>query len=237
MKKSVQVCLLLFLTLTGCSKYQYVTLNSDLPKNPKGEVVYETDSLVLRYKVFGQEGPARFFVYNKLQDPLYINWKESGIIIVNNAGGKDSVRLKKEWQEDPIKKEENSVLSVIQPGGFIASYPIHLRKRFIQLSYGKFETKSIGENSIRSQHYQQDNSPLRFRSFLTLSSDKNFSKNILVSNDFWVSEVSETVVDPLEYELYNDRRDKFHISKSNGLGFFGGTMGVLGYVVFMMLDK
>jgi hypothetical protein len=233
--------ILVSLLIFSCTKYQYATLDTDLTKNQKGEVFFENDTVLLRYKFTGADCPAQFQIYNKLDRPLYINWQKSSITLINKGQKADSIVSRKTWLEDTYilnpPAKEIPVTTLIPPGSFAAALPVNLRKRFFHLSYGKFETQNIGENKVRSQKYPKQDSPLKFRSRITLSLTDTFDEKISFSNEFWVAEVTETVLEPETLDLYKDRKDRFYVSKSSGLGAFSGSMGVLGYLMFMALTR
>jgi hypothetical protein len=75
--------LLVFLaaSLGSCSRYQYMTLNSSqLTKNDQHQLVFENDTIRLTYDFNGANGPISVNVYNKTNQPLYVNWKKSALI-------------------------------------------------------------------------------------------------------------------------------------------------------------
>ncbi|MBS1603219.1 MAG: hypothetical protein JST42_11165 [Bacteroidetes bacterium] len=67
--------------LSSCSRYQYMTLNSpQLSKNDEHQFVFENDTIRLTYDFNGSDGPISVNVYNKTNQPLYVNWKKSALI-------------------------------------------------------------------------------------------------------------------------------------------------------------
>jgi len=68
-------------SLSSCSRYQYMTLNSSqLSKNDQHQLVFENDTIRLTYDFSGSNGPISVNVYNKTSQPLYVNWKKSALI-------------------------------------------------------------------------------------------------------------------------------------------------------------
>src|ERR1700744_5157672 len=80
----MRLFILVFLALagiTGCSSYQYMTVDSsELKKNAHRQLTWENDTLKLIYDFNGYGGPIRLYVYNKTSQPLYVNWKKSALI-------------------------------------------------------------------------------------------------------------------------------------------------------------
>src|SRR6187402_1014325 len=67
--------------LTGCMKYQYATVHSNLNQTQNKEFISENDSVKVVYDFNGRDLPVYLTVYNKLDRPLYIDWKISSLII------------------------------------------------------------------------------------------------------------------------------------------------------------
>lgn len=68
-------------SLSSCSRYQYMTLNSSqLNKNDQHQFVFENDTIRLTYDFSGSDGPISVNVYNKTNQPLYVNLKKSALI-------------------------------------------------------------------------------------------------------------------------------------------------------------
>lgn len=88
------------LCLFSCTKYTYVyetqALNSAIIKNDKGFYVYENDTVKIVYSFWSDKGILAFSLYNKLNVPLYINWKRSSF--VQNENKLDY------WREESITK-------------------------------------------------------------------------------------------------------------------------------------
>ena len=80
---------LLFVLLvffTGCSKsyiqvFETKTINTELKDN---YFVHETDSVLVTYSFWEDQGIMSFSVFNKLDKPFYIDWKKSSFIYNDN---------------------------------------------------------------------------------------------------------------------------------------------------------
>src|SRR5258706_7879221 len=72
---------LILLTFSSCASYQYLTLDSpEVQKNNKKEFTWENDTMRLTYNFHGEGGPLSMTVYNKMDKPLFVNWKKSALI-------------------------------------------------------------------------------------------------------------------------------------------------------------
>ena len=70
-----------FIVLSGCSRYQYVYINSDLAHDEKKVYYAENDSVKISYKFEGLNCPVSIGIFNKLPVPLYVDWKRSAVIV------------------------------------------------------------------------------------------------------------------------------------------------------------
>lgn len=69
------------LLLFGCKSYvQVLQTNSSIETDENGVYVYENDSLKISYSFWQEKGLMTFSIYNKLDKPLYIDWKKSSYI-------------------------------------------------------------------------------------------------------------------------------------------------------------
>jgi hypothetical protein len=80
MKKLTLISFLL-LSLTGCIQHIQVfdtaTTNTRLSND---YFVYETDTLLIKYYFWAKNGILAFSVFNKLDKPIYIDWKNSSFV-------------------------------------------------------------------------------------------------------------------------------------------------------------
>lgn len=80
MKKILKI-IILGLILVGCKSYvQVFETNSSIDKDAKGFYVFENDSLKITYSFWKAKGLMTFSIYNKLEKPVYIDWKKSSYI-------------------------------------------------------------------------------------------------------------------------------------------------------------
>ncbi|MCD8263001.1 MAG: hypothetical protein LUD02_01640 [Tannerellaceae bacterium] len=69
--------LVVILFLSSCSSYYYATLDSTDrtgAKNMHGDFVIENDTLTILYSFHGENAPVYVTVYNKLEEPLFVDW-------------------------------------------------------------------------------------------------------------------------------------------------------------------
>lgn len=80
MKQAIFIGLIFFL-LYGCKSYvQVFETNGTNVKKENNFYVFENDSLKITYSFWSQKGLMTFSIFNKLDQPLYIDWKKSSYI-------------------------------------------------------------------------------------------------------------------------------------------------------------
>jgi len=75
----------LTILVSGCTSYIQVFETKTTNTEKEGEFyVYETDTLKITYAFWTEKGILSFAVYNKLDKPIYIDWKKSSYIDNSN---------------------------------------------------------------------------------------------------------------------------------------------------------
>jgi len=83
MKKLILISCLILSLLTSCSKiliqvFETETTNTKLSEN---YYIFENDTVKITYSFWGSQGIMSFSIYNKLNKPIYIDWKNSSYIV------------------------------------------------------------------------------------------------------------------------------------------------------------
>lgn len=87
--------------LTSCKSYiQVYETNSNLSEDEENFYIYENDTLKITYSFWMEKGVMAFTIYNKLDKPIYIDWKKSSYI-------DNSVKLNY-WEEEERNKTVSS---------------------------------------------------------------------------------------------------------------------------------
>jgi hypothetical protein len=71
------------LLFTSCTKsfIQVFDTTSTNPLISKNENIFENDSIKITYSFWASNGVMSFSIYNKLNKPIYIDWKNSSLIL------------------------------------------------------------------------------------------------------------------------------------------------------------
>ncbi|MBC3786121.1 hypothetical protein [Spirosoma utsteinense] len=217
--KPVALLTLCVAALSACSpNAQLVTLRGNNVRPDPAGLVLDNDSLTLRYNFSSQRGQMSLSLLNKLDRPLYIDWKRSAFIVGQNKLGY--------WQDVAAVDLTNSAaggrfalysigsingtITKDEQIGFIPPRTRLEKKQFVVVPSGNLRMTGkpdvVQEESKRNPNqkkptlinvytYAADQSPLRFRNYLTLSTDKDFKTEFTIDTDFWASDIR---VVPLE---------------------------------------
>jgi hypothetical protein len=199
------------LTATGCAHYQYLTVDSSLPRNNLNEYVVDNDTVSIRYNYSEANLRISMSVYNKLMKPLYIDYLRSAIIINN------------EQLNGPIYDE-------YQPG-FIAPLS-YVRVKSIPLRISPFDSgssedskeESIGSGEGKKLSYDKNTTPFHFRNILALTENEDYSSPTFYDYSFWISDIMESGKKPSSVA---GRADQSYINKSAKSNFWLAYSGII----------
>lgn len=198
-------------TIVSCMpNVQVVTLRGSNVTPAQEGLVLDNDTLTLRYNFASERGLMQLSLLNKLNKPLYVDWKRSSFII-----GQDKVDYWSDVSDVNLTGSApryNRYASPVYLGGTITKQdPIAFippqtrleKKQFVVVPQGSVHLtgSSITEQEkakwtdrkkpvdIVTYAYSADQSPLTFRNYLTLSTDKDFKTEFTIDTKFWASDV------------------------------------------------
>lgn len=240
------------LTASSCMTYQHVTLSSDLNENDLHEFVYETDSVLIRYNFNGANCPVSLYLENKLDIPMYIDWKRSSIIqnnqskpywqdqsiIQGTADGNSSYSFFSTPQSFSTSTEingsiyRNESVTFLPPHSYKLDNMIKLETEMIQKpgskqGYTKTIPTASGHAKVYYYTFEKEDSPRYYRSYLTLSTDPSFAQAFTIEHEFWVSEITETWLGPSSFSKEKNKGNQYYLSKSTGAGTAMGVVAIL----------
>jgi len=257
MKKTLPLSLMIFsFLLFGCSKHQFVFVEGQQDYSYTNDFVIENDSVTIRYDFSGPNIPVNIKIFNKSQKPIYVDWKKSVAIIDGKRYNywNDNITFEHSgssfhgftnssfYGEGVLIKDER--ISFIPPNAFIETtrimlqtvlfenLPLHNRQRL------SFETE-YGPVQAKKYTFSEVNSPLIFRSILTLSAKESFNDETHFETDFWVSEIVESPKNLLLLHQTNQNNigvnNTSMIKKITGFGAAAKTAALLGVTTGLIL--
>lgn len=240
--------------LSGCSSYQYMKVASRLPKDTRGNVMLENDTVQVAYQ-FEEYNQVHVRITNKLPVPLYVNWQESGVIVkgenrpfysnksmiqanttgtaTNMAGVyQNTYQISSSHTSGVLVGTE--ALGFVPPTAAVQSANVLMVNDFVDLKGVKMNMRQLNTASttyVKFIQYNESTSPLPFRVYLTLSTDRDFQKPMRLDKAFWVEEIVKTSLGPGSVPGIKDRSDHFFVQKATAGG--GVLLGLvtLGLIV------
>lgn len=232
--KRITFILAAILLFSSCKSYMMSTVSSPntLLDKSTGTFNLKNDSLELSYNFSGDDAPLKIEIYNKLNEPLYVNWEKSAVILGDKAYSFVDDKLK-------IQGTTTTLLPYIQPY-FDGIYTESTTLGTIQLSKSESfippssritrisgilsppEMNSVDKSSFhripqnlsdgsgivytKEGEFDQKNSPLTFRTYITFYTLKdNQPKSFFLEQDFYVSKMTQTNADPQNIEGFDKK--------------------------------
>jgi hypothetical protein len=235
----------------NCSRYQYGTISSSLPKDDHGLINFENDTVRITYSFKGYNLPVQVKVFNKTSLPLTVHWDKSAIIfesralpITTNGAHLEATVVMSTFapavQTYPWPQISTSVASInghitapmtqafIPPMAYTES-TLHLQLGKVRVPETQMERYTqqtpYGRKQFRRKQFAETESPVSFRSFITLSLGNTEGISFSVDNRFWVSEVYEGVLRAGQNGHYRSRNDIFYSKNHTGLLVGAGVLG------------
>lgn len=239
--------------ITSCKSYQLNTVSSlNTQKNDATGVFNRVnDSVSISYNFSGENSPVSVEVFNKLNEPLYINWERSALIIDDKAYSfvDDNLKVTGETYSSTFDLGRNYFNSTT--GTINANIKLSKNESFLpphsKTSRTIFVIDKIGVNQIdkslfkkemlndadginqvytKTASFSPENSPLKFKSYITLYTLKdNQPQPFSYQNDFFISNVTKMGQDPDNTNEYGSFPGNVMItSKTTG---FAKTMTVV----------
>ena len=208
MKSNYLIIFFSSLILSSCVSYKIVTVSSD-SEDLKNNLVFENDTIRINYNFWGKNGLASFDIYNKLNIPIYLDWKKSAFI--------PNDKMMSYWQ-DETNTSSSTLYSSYDYWGIFSGKANTKSKSIRQERIGVILPNSIittnkyslipMNTTLPIQNYNLTSTPLRFRNYLVVSTSEQFDKNVFyVDNSFFVSSVMKT------------KESKYKSAKSNNTFF------------------
>jgi len=237
--------------LSSCSSTFYYsslsTTSEYVEKVDNGDFLLETDSLWIAYCFKGAGAPMQITVFNKLDEPLYVDWGRSAMIIDNTAFSYAEASGDFSWDSynpdgtiyypDSTETSYNDIrmmsdhTSYIPPKTMISEIPFNLDPSFKNLD------KKVYRNATMANRYQDvvetkradftlSDSPFKFKSYLTIYSDPD--RPMVFEQDFYLASLFKTGIKP--DDMAGDmveRGDFFYIEQPSNNNALYTTLGII----------
>lgn len=205
--------------------------------------VFQNDSLAITYTFWAKKGVMAFSVYNKLDIPIYIDWKKCSFI------SKD--KKLNYWDDEKTVNGTSYTAGYVYRGSalFIPNYfggtvstqtissperitfippkSYYSRGEFMLTPRNWYDISKLNKTIVPSKanpgketeakvvELSYENSPFVFRNFLTWSTKENFEKEIYLDHGFYVSKVTMIKESEFSSQNVNNSEGNVQYYKSN----------------------
>ncbi len=241
--------------LASCSSYYYSKLSTnDIPdtKNEYGNFVSGNDSIQIVYSFYGENAPVTIMVINQTNQPLYVDWQKSALIINNYAVNYQGDQIKidgnvqastfnysRYWSDSSGTFDGMATLpkgvSFIPPHSQIEHTPLRLDNfAFDTIPSKRYQTTKFAKSNrdvvdVKTITFSESDSPLCLRSYLTLyTPDGDKNKPLTFQQSFYMSTLIKTGdISPSNF-ADNKHGDFFYVKKVQGenTGSFLGIIAI-----------
>lgn len=216
--------------LSSCKSYLLSTVSAPHTQMDQstGALTAQNDSLAITYNFSGEGSLLNIDVQNKLNEPLYINWEKSAIIVNSKAYSlmDDKLKIKGETSSSSSDFFNTGITS--SNGRISGTVQLTKNESFIppnaKISKVTDVLSTIEANAIPDSSYHNialndiqsglinakqgvftaENSPLAFKTYLTLYTVKDNQPKIFNSQqDFYVSRILKTNANPKNIENFS----------------------------------
>jgi hypothetical protein len=215
--------------------------SSQLKKTDHSQLTFENDTLRLTWRLEGKGGAITLNIYNKTDQPLYVNWKKSAYIRNEQATALFNNNLTIQGNSAAIAyrtgratlSEGRYAASVslpegtdfIPPASSLSRQLPNLERTGLLATYFSDslpEKKSIASDGLnhsryRAANFSEDQSPVRFKSYLTFSIGNNNPQEFAETCSFYIGEIYQTSSAPDFFTLYKQQGDQFYITTSSNI--------------------
>lgn len=185
------VPIILLILFYSCSVSKLAKVESDKGQPTSQGYVYENDTIKITYHFWSNKGSMLFDVYNKLNVPLYIDWKTSAFIWND--------KMYPYWADAAITNT-GTVYSPFKyySGGVSVSNSksVHPERITVvapkSMSQKRSWTLCDTYNDFAEGIYNNNTSPVKFRNYLIVSTNEKFDANVsTIDQHFYVSSVKK----------------------------------------------
>ena len=160
--------------------------------------VFENDTIKITYDFWADRGKMNFSVYNKLDVPIFIDWKNSSLIVDDNRFGywSDSkVKISK-----PLQVKENKL------------GPLYGNQSFVVIKKERLTSVSPHSKIVKVSDYALRSVPnpklqgfkMSFRNYLAYSLTEDLKVDYYVDNKFDVTKVEAMRTVPIDMHSNKD---------------------------------
>ncbi|HPG30132.1 MAG TPA: hypothetical protein PKY81_10450 [bacterium] len=246
MKKFMILIISIIFLISCASKMQLIEVKNESIILKDDKYLYQDINVDIGYDFWGKNGIMQFYVFNKSNKPIYIDWKKSSFVYndIKQSYWFDKDELKtnsyeKKYYDSFFKTiNTNSKLygSIYRPEriSFIPPLSTIYNPLPYKILFNQLDMKNAIPVTILSpilsektknklikvlrKNFDNKNSPVIFRNFLTLSFKENFEEEFYIDSTFWISEINLIdecyFSDQRQIKNYDENKEDIYYEKS-----------------------
>lgn len=213
---------------------------SDQNTNP---FISENDSVKITYSFKGVFAPLEISIENKLNEPIFVNWEKSALIfeddseslsgekinIAGNINGElntpflpSGLTIADVRQRINLSSQKPLSITFIAPKAIIKKTTISINRRIENgipednwtYSYVSYSGKYTGAGKLKTAKFNEENSPLKFKSYLTIytANKEDVVKDVLIfQKSFYLADIKKSAIFPTNIVQYNESKGNMFI--------------------------
>jgi len=201
------------LFFSSCMTFYYSTVNSinnQVPQNEDGTFTVRKNDISITYSFSASGGGIVYEIHNDSDDPIFVDWSRSVLIAEDYAvqyrsnraridgSARTSTTTYRFTHSDFVTSTSHSSLTgqvllpqnelFIPPRARVSHSPLALSSVLdLDIPSSAYERQAM----VNVATFSKENTPLRFRSYLTVVNDRDRSQTVF-ENTFYVSEIIRT---------------------------------------------
>ena len=246
MKKIIYFFLLF--GISSCSPkyvqlFETVTTNTNIVDN---YYTYEDDTIKIKYSFWEDKGIMSFEITNKMSAPIYIDWKNSSLILndvklnywEDEMNSNSISNYSTYYYKGPSsatkgvsysKSTKPERVTFIPPNSKYKCYKYHLfpfsnyqMKDYASKVYKRAENPSQPEKTatVYYVNFNNNNSPLKFRNYIAVTFKEDSKIFKFIDNEFYVTSIKEMTLKHFKGEVINSSNKEYEFPFRNPQFFY-----------------
>lgn len=233
--------------LSSCSSYKMSTVSSinSIKNDSTGALVFNNDSVTIGYKFSGENNPFTVEVYNKLNEPLYVNWANCALVVKDRAYSFVNDKILIDGESSSVTSQEDDRNFAYSSGTISAIAKTSSKESFLppksktsriiyainavdivpdkNVKFKKMTLTSVEDYRpvvVKEATFSVDDSPFTFRCYISMYTlSDNRIRAFSHENSFYISKVNWTNTSPKRIiEFENTLSSVIVSSKKTGFG-------------------
>ncbi|WP_018619245.1 hypothetical protein [Spirosoma luteum] len=196
--------------LFGCTKsiYHVATVQSEQVKLVDKDFVFENEHLRVVYNLWEPGGRMRFLLFNKTDQPIYIDWGKSQLT-------RNDTTLSYSQLPPLPKRAYADTVRYVYRSGYVEPYRMTARanrvaeipsQTFVAIADFPIQQAVLHQKTNQKNFtYTKENSPLRVGQQLCYSFDKEGTNAHSIAHSFWVNQIQVVGISELT-RLFGSRK-------------------------------